>query len=44
MWSIIEIWKPAAHDKWAGNVTAELDDDTKARIRFGGFLQSESGS
>ena len=42
--SIIEIWKPAAHDTWAGKVTAELDEYTKTRIRFGGFLQSESGS
>ena len=41
---IIEIWKPATHDKWVGNVTSELDEDTKALIRFGGFLQSESGS
>ncbi len=41
---IIEIWKPAAHDEWVGNVTAELDEDTKALIRFGGFLRSESGS
>ena len=41
---IIEIWKPATHDKWAGNVAADLDEDTKALIRFGGFLQSESGS
>ena len=41
---IIEIWKPDAHDEWARNVAAELDENTKARIRFGGFLQSESGS
>ncbi len=41
---IIEIWKPAAHDKWVGDVTSALDDDIKAMIRFGGFLQSESGS
>ena len=41
---IIEIWKPATHDKWAGKVAAELDEDTKALIRFGGFLRSEPGS
>ena len=38
---IIEIWQPAAHDKWVGEITAELDEETKALIRFGGFLQSE---
>ena len=38
---IIEIWKPATHDKWVGDVTSDLDDETKALIRFGGFLQSE---
>ncbi len=37
---IIEIWKPATHDTWVGNVTADLDDEIKALIRFGGFLQS----
>ena len=38
---IIEIWKPSAHDKWVGDVTADLDDEIKALIRFGGFLGSE---
>ena len=38
---IIEIWKPATHDTWVGNVTADLDEETKARIRFGGFLRPE---
>ena len=38
---IIEIWKPAAHDTWVGNVTSDLDEETKALIRFGGFLQSD---
>ena len=41
---IIEIWKPATHDKWVGDVTSDLDDETKALIRFGGFLQSEFAS
>ncbi len=41
---IIEIWKPATHDKWVGDVTDELDEETKALIRFGGFLQSELDS
>ena len=41
---IIEIWKPATHDKWVGNVTADLDEETKALIRFGGFLRSEFSS
>ncbi len=40
---IVEIWKPAAHDKWVGDVTSDLDEDTKALIRFGGFLQSDFG-
>ncbi len=39
---IIEIWNPSAHDKWVGEVTADLDEEIKALIRFGGFLQSES--
>ena len=38
---VIEIWKPSAHDKWVGDVTSNLDDDIKAMIRFGGFLQPE---
>ena len=38
---IIEIWKPATHDTWVGNVTADLDEETKALIRFGGFLRPE---
>ncbi len=38
---IVEIWKPATHDRWVGDVTAELDEETKALIRFGGFLQAE---
>ena len=41
---IIEIWKPAAHDKWVGDVTSDLDEGTKALIRFGGFLQSDLAS
>ena len=38
---IIEIWKPAVHDQWVGDVSSDLDEETKALIRFGGFLQSE---
>lgn len=38
---IIEIWKPATHDTWVGDVTADLDEETKALIRFGGFLGPE---
>ena len=30
-------------DKWVGDVTSDLDEDTKALIRFGGFLQSDFG-
>lgn len=38
---IIEIWKPATHDKWISEVTDELDEEARKLIRFGGFLQPE---
>ena len=38
---VIEIWKPATHDKWVGDVIADIDEETRALISFGGFLQTE---